>query len=176
MNFPGINMATGHSQDAEDKYAVNYIDNIMAMVGVFFEDAIKLGAVYSLHSGRKVVCKNDVSMGMKTRAFHGDHFWNQPGIQQRIADMKEMMCDSDDDMEEEYEEEEEECEDTEDTEEIDQEAIDLDQELGQYQWTPSNCMCEICTALNQIDTKWDNWHPINPTEISIKNSVIKALN
>ena len=44
---------------------------------------------------------------------------------------------------------------------VDQEAINLEQELGQYQWTPSNCTCKICTALNQINDKWDNWNPIN---------------
>jgi hypothetical protein len=159
-NFPGIVMTSGHSQDIADQQKNEYIENILVLLGIFIDDASRLAALYTKHSNRKIVSKIDIGLALKTRAFHGDSFWNRSDIQERIRVMQDILneenqSENESESEEEMEEEENDNDDTE--------------------WIQSSCTCDVCSTLNQIDDHWNNWNPTSRMEISIKNAINKAI-
>ena len=174
-NFNGISMTTGYSQDIAEQVSEQYIENTMILLGVFTQDAMKLASIYCMHANRIIVCKNDIGLALKTRAFHGDDFWNRSDIQQRIATMREYLNEeesfnSDSDLSESEVSEGEVSEIVPD--EVEMECENTDEDAV---WTPSTCTCEVCLTLNQIDVHWDTWNPTDRNNISIKNGIIQAL-
>ncbi len=155
MNFNGLVMKTGHNSVLESIDDTHIIKNILILLGIFINDAVKLGGVYCMHSNRKIVKKRDIELALKTRAYHGDSFWNSPSITEKIKEMQDFLgSDSEDDMED-VEDDMSEMEDLEDIEE----------------WTKSVCMCSICNALNDIENRWNEWIPENILDESIKNAI-----
>jgi len=147
-------MQSGFSNDTTDKFAEEYMSNIIALMEIFIEDAVGLSIVYVQHSGRKSVGNTDVCLALKTRAYHGNEFWNRDDIQERINAIKANI--------------EEETTDSEMSEsESESEMLEENLEI----WSRSLCDCEICTALNGIDTVWINWSPSDRMNKSIKDSI-----
>jgi hypothetical protein len=169
MDISGLNMKTGN--DLIIHTDTEYIlDNIYALMGVFIEDAIGLGSCYCTHSNRTVVQKKDIGLALKTRAFHGDEFWNRQDIQQKINEMKELM----DETESESGSDDMEVDDMEvDDMEVDDTEVD-DMEVDE-EWTKSECNCEICNCLNNIESKWESWNPTSKTDIILKNAIKQSL-
>ncbi len=169
MNF---NMRSGYSQDTENQYQQQYIKDIMIIIGIFTKDAMSLASLYCLHSGRNSVTKEDIEMALKTRAFHGDTFWNKSDIQQQITEMGKFLDEPGSDSEEEYESEYEsdyEYDSNEDEGEMSE--IPDEMEIDQTSFIKSECTCDLCTTLNGIKEKWNTWNPYERNEISIKNSI-----
>ena len=90
MNFNGIVMKTGHNLVLECTDYTHTIKNILVLLGIFINDAAKLGGVYCIHSNRKIVKKRDIELALKTRAYHGDSFWNSPNITEKIKEMEDF--------------------------------------------------------------------------------------
>ncbi len=147
-------MKTGHNLVLECTDDTHIIKNILVLLGIFINDAAKLGGVYCMHSNRKIVEKRDIELALKTRAYHGDSFWNSPNITEKIKEMQDFLSDSEDDME--------------DLEEMDDFEEDMD---DTEEWTKSTCVCSVCNALNNIENKWDEWMPENLLDTSIKKAI-----
>lgn len=161
MNFTPV---TGYSQNASDQYQQNYLQEVLAILGVFTDDALRLSGLYCLHSGRHSVTKKDTILALKTRAYHGDSFWNRSDIQQRITEMKQILAEHEHEVEEQHSEESEsDYDENVDEEEMSEEDVDS--------FIKSECTCEICTTLNEIQEKWETWYPTDHLNISIKNSI-----
>ncbi len=166
---------SGYSQDADDQYQQRHLNEIMTVVGVFTKDAMELASIYCLHARRNSVTRQDVELALKTRAYHGDTFWNRGDIQQKLIEMKQFLnepgSDSEYESDYDYDENEEEgemsdlpddIEDIEDTEDIE----DIEENF-----IKSECTCDLCTTLNGIQEKWNTWNPYERMELSIKNSI-----
>lgn len=183
MNF---NLKTGYSVDSENQYQDQYqeqlLKDLIVIIGVFIEDASELASIYCVHSGRNSVTTKDVELGLKTRAFHGDIFWNSPDIQQKIAEMKEFLYnveneEVDEEMSEEMSEEMNEEMNEEMSEEMNEEmSEEVNEEMSEgTQFIQSTCTCQVCTSLNEIVEKWNTWHPKERMDKSIKNSIDVAF-
>ena len=157
--FP-INMRTGSHQYTNDSWANEYINNQMILITVIMEDAVKLAAHYSEAAGRKGVQANDINKGLMLRAYHGQEFWNQPGIQDQISRVREYMENGSD-----------ESDSVDDSDDSDKMGEGEEPES----WSASTHNCSICIAMNQITDKWDGWNPTSNEEISLKNAINKAI-
>jgi len=152
-----MNLTTGQSSEADDDYLKNYMNDVMVMLGVFTQDAIRLASMYCSHSGRTSVTSRDVELALKTRAFHSDDFWNRNGIQQTLVEMKKFL----------YQAEAESDHDSDSDSEM-----EVDDQTDQDEhFTISECTCEICSVLNGIEAKWDTWSPTDRNNMTIKKSV-----
>lgn len=147
-------MRTGNNQDSNDQLNQKIIDDHMTLLTIFMEDAMHMAATYVEHSGRRGVSSNDIALGLKVRAVHGDQFWNRDDIQQKIRETEEGLRE----MEEEDSEEE-----TEDISEIVEE------------WRASTHDCAICNTMNQIEPLWQNWNPTDRNNQAIKRAINQAL-
>ncbi len=148
MNFNGIVMKTGHNLVLDN--TDNSIKNILVLLGVFINDAIKLGGVYCIHSNRRIIKKKDIELGLKTRAYHGDSFWNSQNITEKIKEIQEFL-----EIESDHED--------------DMEYYDEDENIEE--WSKSMCSCSICNTLNNIENKWNEWIPKNSLDMSIKSAI-----
>jgi len=165
-NFPNIpNMVSGYSQDSENNFQEQYLNDVMVILGVFTKDSMELASLYCIHSGRNSVSKKDIEMAMKTRAFHGEAFWNRGDIQQKLLEMRNYLNEEEGGSEEEEEEEEE--------MDIDDEGNDEEKDIQNF--IKSECTCDLCTTLNGIEEKWNTWNPHERMEQSIKHSIDKTF-
>jgi hypothetical protein len=152
-----FNLSTGNSQVSNDQWADNYIKETTAMAGLFWEDAMKIAAIYCMHAGRFMVLLKDTELALKTRAYHGDEFWNRNDTSQRLVEMKQLLSEPESESESESEEMEAESEE-----------MEADDEEN---FIKSECTCVLCTTLNNIEEKWNTWNPTNSSGISIKKSI-----
>jgi len=165
MSFP-VRMQTGFNNGADDTWATNYINEHIILLTIFMEDAMKLATTYSEHAGRQGIHSTDIILALKTRAIFGDAFWNNPNIQERINDIRNEVI-NDDDLEEMNDDNLEEFEEFEEDNEMnDGDEMNISQ--VEEPWTKSNHNCPICEALNDVDTKWDQW---NPEDKRIKDAI-----
>ena len=170
-----FNLQTGNSQTADNQYNQHYINEIMVMLGVFSKDAMTLASTYCVHSGRNSVTTKDTELGLKTRAFYGDTFWNRNDIQHQITQMRQFLNEAGSESESESESES----DYEYDENIDEgEMSELPDELPNKieGFLKSNCTCELCITLNGIEDKWNTWIPYERRDISLKNSIDSTFN
>lgn len=141
-------MKTGFSINNDD---IEMPNNLIGLMAVFMEDAIKMAFYYSKHSNREKVHKKDIIFALKTRAYHGERFWNCVNISQKIENMKNLI--------------EQEITSTED---------DMSEDEDEEIWTKSKCSCSVCKTLNNIDIVWNDWNPITVYDNILKNAVNKA--
>ena len=178
MNF---NIQTGYSQDAENNLQQKIQDDIITTVGVFTKDAAELAGTYCLHSGRNSVTIKDIELGLKTRAYYGDMFWNRPDIQQKINEMKIFLnepgseSESESETETEYDDNYNDDYDDNYNDDDDDEMEEVNEDSQNTAFVQSTCSCAICMTLNEIIPKWNNWYPTEKMEISIKKSIELAL-
>lgn len=165
MNF---DLRSGNSASAGDQYQQRIMEDTMAMIGVFIKDAAELAGIYCSHSKRNSVTVKDMELALKTRAFYGDVFWNRPDIKQKITEMKQFLNEpgSESESGSEYEYDEEEME-----EEDEQEDEEMEEEEEETPFIQSVCTCEVCKTLNEVNCKWDNWHPTEMMNVSLKRAV-----
>jgi hypothetical protein len=168
-----FNLRTGHSQDAENQYQQHYMNEIMVMLGIFTEDAMRLSGLYCLHSGRNSVTKKDIELALKTRAYHGDTFWNRTDIQQKIEEMRQFLNEPTSESEDEYVSEDDYDENEGEMSELSEELPDETIEMNDIEecFITSQCICEVCMTLNGIQDKWNTWNPNERISQSIKNSI-----
>jgi hypothetical protein len=164
-----FNLTSGYSQYADDQYQQYYLNEMMVMLGVFTEDATRLAGLYCLHSGRNSVTKEDMELALKTRAYHGDTFWNRNDIQQKIAEMRQFLSEPTSDSEDEYESDHE--YNYENTNEGEMSELSDEEMEDAEGFIKSECTCELCTTLNEIQEKWNTWNPGELMNQLLKNSI-----
>lgn len=148
-----MNMATGNSDVANVELQEKYLKDMMVIMGIFSEDAMRLSAFRCMHSGRKIITSKDVELGLKTRAVRGHAFLNDI-TPERIEEMKKFLFNDEEEM-------------------TDHEVEMTDHE---EEMSTKICICPMCYVLNNIETEWDNWIPSNMNEVFIKNSINKTFN
>lgn len=128
---------------------------IMSIYMIFTEDALKISGLYTEHLNKQLVTDDVILKSLKIRAYKGEIFWNQPGMQQRIKKMEETLKNimNGEETEEEYEEE----------------FVEMDVEN-------KNCNCELCQLFLTIDEKWNNWKPYEENEKRLKEIINNSEN
>ena len=143
-------MQTGNNINIEQEREEEQLYDIVSIMTVFMEDAIRIASIYTKHSGRSIVAKEDIQRALKLRAYYGDSFSDVERVQQCKEELKRY--DSDDAMEEDF------LEETNDYEE----------------YKESLCSCALCTKMNNINEQWNQWNPCGPMDNIVKKAIDKT--
>ncbi len=157
MDFLKSGLFEENVHDLKDLNDDDLVINIISMYMVFIEDSIKIASSYSKHLGRAVISEKTTLRALKIRALHGEEFWNQSNIQNRIANIRLELKTYEDNSEEEEDE--------------DEEYI--------FSFAPdaagfSTCKCDVCKIFYNIDELWLKWNPLDVLEINLKKLIDKT--
>ena len=83
-----MNLRSGYLQDIKNDFQQKIQEDMIAMIGLFIKDATELAGIFCIHLGLKSVTVKDIELGLKTRAYYGDMFWNTVDIQQKSINEK----------------------------------------------------------------------------------------
>ena len=126
--------------------------NIVSLVSLFGENAIRTAIMYVKHSKRDGVTVEDIKRGVMLEAFF---FMKRPDLVEKMKEIKEKL----------FQEENEESE-----EESDEDSIIVDDdEIEDFK--DSECSCALCACLNKIYERWNAWEPQSPFEKVLKDNI-----
>ena len=151
---------------------------IMSLLTVFLENAIKSAEIYTLHSKRTIISSKDISMALKRELFT---FLDNEDIAIRATEIVQeykQAIQEEEEYDEEYDEEDE--EDDEEYEDEEDEYIEnSEKNKDNYitneteEFKKSVCNCSICTEINNYSDNWDSWKPTNNIETILYNGIQK---
>lgn len=137
--------------------------NILSLLTVFMENSISNAAIYTKHSGRKIITSNDISLSLKREVFE---FLNSDNLESRAKKILDEYMNELEDSYEDYEE---------DDEEEDENNKDYSTEETE-EFIESTCNCIICSQINKYKILWNEWKPSNKIEEILYNGIIKIDN
>ena len=177
-----------HNSSKSEEYELQ----MMALMTVFIENAIKTAEIYTKHSNRKTITSIDILLGLKKELFT---FLDNDDIEERALAIfnefknEEFAAPTSDNEEETDEEDEEEDEDeefaapTSDNEEdpfgnychlYNSECKEKKNKLedeGEEEFKKSECECEVCKKTNEYSELWKTWKPTNKIEEILYSSI-----
>ena len=178
----GFDNSINNSSQSEE-----YELQMMSLMAVFMENAVKTAEIYTKHSNRKTITSIDISLGLKKELFT---FLDNDDIEERALAIfnkfkNEEFSSSED--EEEGEEDEGEDEEDEENEEIIEDPMgnychlydsnnskkknnsEADEEYEEFK--KSECECEVCKKTNECAELWKTWKPSNRIEEILYSSI-----
>lgn len=181
----GFDNSINNSTQSEE-----YKFQMMSLMTVFIENAVKTAEIYTKHSNRKTITSIDISLGLKKELFT---FLDNDDIEERALAIfnefkNEEMNTSSSDEEELDEEESDEDDDLDkkileedpfgnfchlygtDTKEKKNEIDKLNEDETE-EFKKSECECEICKKTNEYSELWKNWKPTNKIEEILYSSI-----
>ena len=174
-----------HNSSKSEEYELQ----MMAIMTVFIENAIKTAEIYTKHSNRKTITSIDILLGLKKELFT---FLDNDDIEERALAIfnefkNEEFAAPNSDNEEETDEEESEDEEfaapNSDNEqdpfgnychlynsECKEKKNKLEDE-NEEEFKKSECECEVCKKTNECAELWKTWKPTNKIEEILYSSI-----
>ena len=131
---------------------------VASMVSAFAFNALDLAAKYVEHAKRQIISQTDIKICMKAETFK---FLNRNDTVENVNKWRNIIKK---DLVKELNGEESESDDEEDLVEDLVEDFKL-----------SECTCEMCTNINNIEQVWENWVPQTPIETALKKTIDTKL-
>jgi hypothetical protein len=171
-----------HNSSKSEEYELQ----MMALMTVFIENAIKTAEIYTKHSNRKTITSIDILLGLKKELFT---FLDNDDIEERALAIfnefkNEEFAAPNSDNEEETDEEESEDEEfaapSSDNEEdpfgnychlYNSECKEKKNKLEEEEFKKSECECEVCKKTNECAELWKTWKPTNKIEEILYSSI-----
>ena len=123
--------------------------NIAALVTLFGENAIRTSFIYVKHAKRKGVTVEDIKRAIMLECFF---FTKRPDILTKMDEIKKAIFETDSESESESESDEENANEEE-------------------KFKVSECSCALCSCINKIYERWENWNPDTPMEKILKEHI-----
>lgn len=123
--------------------------NTTALMVHFMENALNTASIYSSHAKRREIVSEDIKRSLMLEVFF---FQKRTDLENKINKVKDELYDADSDSEE--------------YEEILENTI-----VDNNEFIESKCKCALCTCINNIYTRWENWTPETPMQIILKNRI-----
>lgn len=139
------------------------VENVMAIVLSFMENAVQDASTYVEHSGRKIVCKKDIRMALQAETFE---FMNRQDTEGSLMYYKESVHN---DIGNYNDPDYEDSDEDEDVNEFLNKKVVKDSEMEKY--CKSLCKCPVCTRMNLAVRVWDTWTPITDMEKVLKKVI-----
>tara|TARA_B110000967_G_C18844585_1_gene541276 strand:- start:868 stop:1320 length:453 start_codon:yes stop_codon:yes gene_type:complete len=140
-------MKSGVSTLEEQPLTSDEINNLYAMVYSFMEKALISADKYVQHSGRTIITKRDIQLGLKSETFK---FIQRPDFMTDIQRWRTILQEEESD------------------EEVESSIAD-----GDYvEFTESSCNCSECEDFNTIEVRWTGWEPHNQIETILKRAIL----
>ena len=111
--------------------------NATALMVHFMENALQTASVYSNHAKRRDIVSEDIKRSLMLEVFF---FQKRDNLEDKINQVKQELYYGDSDSDED--------------EEIPENTI-----VENNEFIESNCKCALCTCINNIYTRWENWTP-----------------
>ena len=171
----GFDNSINNSSQSEE-----YELQMMALMTVFIENAVKTAEIYTKHSNRKIITSIDISLGLKKELFT---FLDNDDIEERaLAIFNEFKNEDLDTSSSDNEETEDETEDEEETIEeedpfgnfchlYDKQNQKKNDTSEEEEFKKSECECEICKKTNEYAEVWKTWKPTNKIEEILYSSI-----
>lgn len=138
------------------------IINISSLITTFLDKALEVSSIYISHANRKIITPKDIKISLKNECFN---FLNRNNINDDVLKWKQII-------ENEIKNNEQENDDY--YSDSDTESLSNKENPVIEEYKISNCKCELCNNLNNIDIKWNNWKPSNNFEIILKKCIDKV--
>jgi HSP90 family molecular chaperone len=178
----GFDNSINNSSQSED-----YELQMMSLMAVFMENAVKTAEIYTKHSNRKIITSIDILLGLKKELFT---FLDNDDIEERALEIfnkfknKEFLSSEEEDNDEDEDEDEDE-EDEEEDEEIIEDPMGNychlydsnnskkknNSEADEEEFKKSECECEVCKKTNECAELWKTWKPSNRIEEILYSSI-----
>ena len=129
-------LKTGFDLVGNDDYELK--KNIVSLVTLFGENAIRTSFTYVKHANRSGVTTEDLKRCVMLECFF---FTKRPDVIQKTEEIKTQLFDTIEDSDS----------DTDEETEQDEIAIEAFKE--------SECTCALCQCINNIYDRWSNWTP-----------------
>ena len=130
----------------DDEFAKNATSVIVA----YAEQAMRTAAKYISHGERNVITPEDIKRAMMLEMFL---FNKRPNLLEKAEEIKREL----------YEEES-------DDDEMEDLIIDSDEEEV-VEFSKNTCECPLCTCINNIYARWENFTPETQFEILFKKHI-----
>ena len=156
-------MTAGRGNECSKALSDAEVININAIVTTFGHNSLETSAIYAKHSKRKLILAKDIQMAMKYETFvflKRDTKLLEKYKKKLTRDfftLKNTKTNDETNDEEEYTDDEDEYTD--------------DEEENKEEFTRSECPCELCTKINQIEDNWEQWVPQNDIERILKKNI-----
>ena len=165
----GFDNSIHNSSKSEEEYQLQ----MMSLMTVFMENAIKTAEIYTKHSNRKTITSIDISLGLKKELFT---FLDNDDIEKRaLAIFNEFKNEefdppsSDNEDESDEDQYEEFAPPSSDNEKVDD--IEKKNESEEEEFNKSECECEVCKKTNECAELWKTWKPSNRIEEILYSSI-----
>ena len=137
-------MKTGFDLAGNDTYEDK--KNIVALVTLFGENAIRTSFTYVKHAKRNGITIEDLRRCIMLETFF---FMKRPDVLEKAEEIKEMLYGEEEDDEEE-------------------EIVTVEKEEA---FSENNCSCALCKCMNSIYDRWEGWTPSSLFETVIKKHI-----
>jgi histone H3/H4 len=145
------------------------VENVMAIVLSFMENAIHDAGTYVEHAGRTIVSKKDIRMALQAETFE---YMRREDIEGALMYYKEEVHK---DIEQHDNPQYEDSDSAEEgaVQTFLQNKVVSDSEMEPY--TKSSCKCPVCTHIHRAVAIWDTWVPTTDMEKVIKKVIDTQL-
>ena len=126
----------------------DFKENATALLVTYTSEALRTAALYVSHGVRKVVTIEDIKRAMMLELFL---FNKRPDLLEKTKEIKDEIYGDDGEGDGE-----------EDSEEGLNEVIASDEEMVPF--TENSCTCAMCSGINTIYTRWEDWTPTSEFE------------
>ena len=124
---------------------------VSSLVTAFMDNALRESATYVEHAKRNGITQRDIILSLKAETFK---FLNRENINENVQKWRGVIEQEND----EYSES--------DDEDIDNGNLEPINEFKK-----SECLCELCNEINNIEFIWENWVPQKPIEKILKKVI-----
>jgi len=138
--------------------------NISSIVTAFTEKAVQTSYIYTEHSKRNTITKKDIKLCLMIETFL---FLKRADLTESVEKWKDIIKN---DIELEDNQSEDQL--------VDGQLEDNQSEEDQLVEDPFNyseCTCELCKKINDIEKLWSKWVPITPIECILKKTIDEKL-
>ena len=123
------------------------IQNITSILVCFSENALKTAAKYVEHAKRRNISAEDLKRCFMFELFA---FSKRPNLQEKIENIKNELY-------------------SEELDELEEDDVVIDEEEDDF--CLSECKCQLCTFINNIYDKWENFEPSSNIERALKKHI-----
>ena len=165
-----------HNSSQSEEYELQ----MMSLMAVFMENAVKTAEIYTKHSNRKTITSIDILLGSKKELFT---FLDNDDIEERALAIfnkfkNKEFSNSEEEDEEDEDEEEEIIEDPmgnyshlydSNNSKKKNNSEEYDEEYEEFK--KSECECKVCNKTNECAELWKTWKPSNRIEEILYSSI-----
>ncbi len=151
-------------------HSKNELDNetkidIITLILTFAENSLHSSEIYTKHSNRSIITKQDLIMAMRWEVFMFIKRNNIESLQKNKEKVTNEFKNS-------LQLTESECVDYLMNENNCENCENITEKTEEYNF--STCKCNICTNMNRINERWKFWEPTTNLEIILKKAIDKS--